>query len=60
MFSAPTTTGHINADSLKKQHAAAVKVAKLEWFVPSSWRHTCLTRWVSSMEVSGWAQIWAR
>jgi integrase len=45
VFPAPTKTGHINADSLKKQHAAAIEAAKLDAFVIYSLRHTCLTRW---------------
>lgn len=48
VFPAPTKTGHINADSLKKQHATAIKKAGIEPFVPYSWRHTCLTRWAES------------
>jgi integrase len=45
VFPAPTATGHINDASLKKQHAAAIKAAKLEPFVPYSLRQTCPTRW---------------
>jgi integrase len=47
IFPAPTKTGHINADSLKKQHATAIKTAKLDPFVIYSLRHTCLTRWAA-------------
>ncbi len=48
VFPAPTKTGHINADSLKKQHADAIKAAKVSPpFVPYSFRHTCLTRWAA-------------
>jgi integrase len=48
VFPAPMITGHINDDSLKKQHAAAIKSAELVPFVPYSLRHTCLTRWAES------------
>jgi integrase len=51
IFPAPTKTGHIGSDSLKKQHAAALKTAKLERFVIYSLRHTCLTRWAESPEM---------
>jgi integrase len=47
IFPAPTKTGHINADSLKKQHADAIKAAKVDPFVIYSLRHTCLTRWAA-------------
>jgi integrase len=40
IFPAPTSTGHINEDSLNKQHAAALKAAGLERFVLYSLRHT--------------------
>lgn len=48
VFPAPTQTGHVNEDSFKKQHAAAIKAAKLEAFVVYSLRHTCLTRWAAA------------
>lgn len=48
VFPAPTSTGHVNEDSLKKQHAAAVAAAGIERFVIYSIRHTCLTRWAES------------
>jgi len=51
IFPAPTKTGHIGSDSLKKQHAAAIKAAKLELFVIYSLRHTCLTRWAQSPDM---------
>jgi integrase len=64
VFPAPTKTGHINEDSLRKQHAAAVRAAGLEWFVLHSLRHTCLTRWADSgmnvyrlKKLAGHAQI---
>jgi integrase len=48
VFPAPTPTGHISDDSLKRQHAAAIKQAQIERFVIYSIRHTCLTRWAES------------
>jgi integrase len=48
VFPAPTKTGHINQSSLRKQHAAAIKAAEIQWFVVYSLRHTCLTRWAES------------
>jgi integrase len=64
VFPAPTVSGHINEDSLKKQHAAAIKTAELEPFVVYSLRHTCLTRWAGSgmdvftlMKLAGHAEI---
>jgi len=43
LFAAPTVTGHIDSSSLKKQHAAALRKAKVKPFVLYSLRHTCLT-----------------
>lgn len=64
IFPAPTNTGHINADSLKKQHDDAIKAAQIERFVIYSLRHTCLTRWAESgmdvftlKKLAGHAQI---
>jgi integrase len=48
VFPAPTKTGHMNADSVQGQHAAALKESKVEPFVLYSLRHTCLTRWAES------------
>jgi integrase len=48
VFPAPTKSGHINEDSLKKQHARAIKDSGIEAFVVYSLRHTCLTRWAES------------
>jgi len=41
---APTLSGHIEASSLKKQHAKAIKMSKVRPFVLYSMRHTFLTR----------------
>jgi integrase len=48
IFPAPTRTGHIGHDSVKKQHTAALEASKVQPFVPYSLRHTCLTRWAES------------
>lgn len=48
IFPAPTKTGHISDDSLKKQHAAALKASGIAPFVLYALRHTCLTRWAES------------
>lgn len=51
LFPAPTASGHIEPSSLKKQHANACKLAKLESFDLYTFRHTCLTRWAPHMDV---------
>lgn len=48
IFPAPTQTGHIGHDSVKKQHTAALEAPKIEPFVIYSLQHTCLTRWAES------------
>jgi len=50
VFPALTRSGHIEKSSLKKQHAKACKLAKLEPFVLYTFRHTCLTRWAAYMD----------
>ena len=47
VFSAPTKSGHIEQSSLKKQHANACKLAKIEPLPPYTFRHTRLTRWAA-------------
>ena len=44
IWPAPTQSGHINHDSLKKQHAKALRMAGLRPFEVYSIRHTFLTR----------------
>ena len=51
LFPAPTASGHIEPSSLKKQHARALKLGKLESFDLYTFRHTCLTRWAPHMDV---------
>ena len=44
VWPAPTTSGHIEPSSLKKQHRNAVSISKVRPFVLYSLRHTFLTR----------------
>jgi integrase len=50
VFPAPTKSGHIEACSLKKQHAAAQKASGVAPFVLYTFRHTCITRWAKYMD----------
>ncbi len=50
VFPADTQSGHIEASSLKKQHAAALKSSKVAAFVLYTFRHTCITRWAKHMD----------
>ena len=50
MFPAPTRSGHVEASSLKKQHAKAVARAGVEPFVLYTLRHTCITRWAKHLD----------
>jgi len=50
IFPALTASDHIEASSLKKQHAAALKISGIEPFVLYTLRHTCLTRWAKHMD----------
>ena len=50
VFPAPTKSGHVEAFSLKKQHAAAVKASGVKPFVLYTFRHTCITRWAKHMD----------
>ena len=50
MFPAPTSTGHIEKSTLKKQHKKALAAAKVEPFTLYTFRHTCLTRWAAFMD----------
>jgi integrase len=49
-FSAQTKSGHIEASTLKKQHAAALKASGISEFVLYTFRHTCITRWSKYMD----------
>ncbi|HKT87508.1 MAG TPA: site-specific integrase [Candidatus Sulfotelmatobacter sp.] len=44
IFPAPTTSGHVEPSSIKKQHKQALKDSKVRPFVLYSLRHTFLTR----------------
>jgi len=50
VFPAPTTSGHIEGSTLKKQHAAALKASGVSPFVLYTFRHTCITRWAKHMD----------
>jgi integrase len=50
IFPASTRSGHIELSSLKKQHAKACHLAKLERLPLYTFRHTCLTRWAAHMD----------
>ncbi len=51
VFPAPTKTGHITADSLKRQHADAIEDSEVKPFVLYPLRHTCLTRWATLQDM---------
>jgi integrase len=50
VFPAETRSGHIEASTLKKQHAAALKASEVVPFVLYTFRHTCITRWAKYMD----------
>ncbi len=50
IFPAPTKSGHVEASTLKKQHAAALKTSSVAPFVLYTFRHTCITRWAKYMD----------
>jgi hypothetical protein len=50
IFPAPTRSGHIEASSIKKQHAAAIEASGVQPFVLYTLWHTCLTRWAKHMD----------
>ncbi len=50
VFPAPTKSGHVEASTLKKQHAAALKASGVLPFVLYTFRHTCITRWAKCMD----------
>ena len=50
VFPAPTQSGHTEASTIKKQHAAAVKASGVARFVLYTFRHTCITRWAKHMD----------
>lgn len=50
VFPAPTKSGHVEASTLKKPHAAALKASGVPPFVLYTFRHTCITRWAKCMD----------
>jgi integrase len=50
VFPAPTKSGHIEASTLKKQHARAMTVSGVTPFVLYTLRHTCITRWAKHID----------
>jgi len=50
IFAGPTRSGHIELSSLKKQHAKACKLAKIDHVPLYTFRHTCLTRWAGILD----------
>ena len=50
VFSAATSSGHMEQSTLIRQHAKACKLGKLTVFVPYTFRHTCLTRWAAVLD----------
>jgi len=50
IFPAPTRSGHVEASTLKKQHAGALKASGVPPFVLYTFRHTCITRWAKYMD----------
>ena len=50
VFPALTRSGHIEASTLKKRHAAALKASGVTPFVLYTFRHTCITRWAKHMD----------
>jgi integrase len=50
VFPAPTKSGHAEKSTTKRQHAKACTLAGVDFFVPYTLRHTCLTRWSEYMD----------
>jgi integrase len=50
VFPARTKSGHIEASTLRKQHAKALKASGVTRFELYVLRHTCLTRWAKWMD----------
>ena len=45
VFPRDTASGHVEASTLKKQHAATIKASEVSPFVIYDFRHTRITRW---------------
>lgn len=50
VFPALTKSGHIEASTLKKQHARAITISEVAPFVLYTLRHTCITRWAKHID----------
>jgi integrase len=50
VFPAPTKSGHIEASTIKKQHARAITLSEVAPFVLYTLRHTCITRWAKHID----------
>lgn len=50
MFPAPTRSGHVQASSLKKRQAKAIKESGVEPFVLYTLCQTCITRWAKHVD----------
>lgn len=50
VFPSETRSGHIEASTLKKRHAEALKLSGVTPFVLYSLRHSCITRWAKHMD----------
>jgi integrase len=50
VFPSQTMSGHVEHFTLKKRHHEAEKLAKVAPFVFYTFRHTCLTRWSSTID----------
>lgn len=50
IFPADTQSGHMEQSTLKKQHAKACLLAKIQGVPFYTFRHTCLTRWATHLD----------
>jgi integrase len=50
VFPAPTKSGHMEASTIKKQHARALTASGVASFVLYTLRHTCITRWAKHID----------
>jgi len=50
LFPSPTRSGHIEASTVRKQHAKALTASEVIPFELYVLRHTCLTRWAKWMD----------
>ena len=50
VFPAPTKSGHVEASTLKKQHARTITLSEVAPFALYTLRHTCITRWAKHID----------